>query len=165
MSHAKISILTATTGFEGACVYNEQCSVYGAAYCPKPNETIDKRSCQCHAYATYNKEKVLCEMKEGLGEYCEIDSMCSVPNTRCNDQKSCVCKDNYLEKDGSCEPGIGAECKGSSDCEPANSECVAKITNEKRSTRFSLDLKEEKKYCTCKKQYIHTEDECLRKGK
>ncbi|XP_063703380.1 rh5-interacting protein-like [Culicoides brevitarsis] len=145
-----------TTGFEGSCVYNEQCSVYGAAFCSK----ITPKTCQCHAYATYNKEKELCEMKEGVGEYCEIDSMCSVPNTRCNEQKSCVCKDNYLENDGKCMPAIGAECKESEDCVQENSECV-KVTNEKRSTRFSMD---EKKYCTCKKQFVHADGQCLKKA-
>lgn len=141
-------------------MFNEQCSVYGAAFCSKETP----KTCQCHAYATYNKEKSLCELKEGVGEYCEIDSMCSVPNTRCNEHNSCVCKDNYLERDGKCLPGIGAECKEPDDCVQQNSDCV-KLTNEKRSTKFSLDLNEEKKYCTCKKQYVHTEGECLRKGK
>lgn len=152
---------TATTGFEGSCVANEQCTVYGNAFCPK----ISPRTCQCHAYARYNKEKDLCELKEGVGEYCEINSMCSVPHTRCSESNSCVCNDNYVEKDGKCRPSIGAECDDTNEiCEPENSECV-KITNEKRATRFSIDKSEEKKYCTCKKQYVHVQGECLKKGK
>lgn len=91
--------------------------------------------------------------------------MCSVPNTRCNEHKSCVCKDKYLERDGKCTPGIGAECQEpDAICLQKNSECVKNV-NEKRSTKFSLDLTEEKKFCTCKKQFVHTDGECLRKGK
>uniref|UniRef100_A0A336MXT6 CSON002763 protein n=1 Tax=Culicoides sonorensis TaxID=179676 RepID=A0A336MXT6_CULSO len=148
-----------TINFEGSCVYNEQCSVYGAAYCPKD---APKKTCQCHAYATYNKEKELCELKEGLGEYCELDSMCSIPNTRCNEHKSCVCKENYVERDGKCMPGIGASC-GSPDemCALENSECVS---NGKRNSKYSIDQSEGQKYCSCKKQYVHAQGECLKKA-
>lgn len=155
-----IRTFTATIGFEGSCVNDIQCSVYGAAFCTKTSP----KHCECHAYATFNKENVLCELKQGVGEYCEIDSMCSVPHTRCNDQNSCVCQDKYLEKDGKCMPGVGAECKVVDECVQENSECVKKST-EKRSTKFSLDLKEEKKFCTCKKQFVISEGECMKKGK
>lgn len=101
-------------------------------------------------------------MRKGIGEYCGDNNICSIPNTICSHEKSCICKENFIESDGKCKPAINGQCTSPLDCVVENSECI-KMTNEKRNSKVSNN-DDDQKFCTCKKEYVHTKGECLKKG-
>lgn len=88
-------------GINTACTQQSQCSPYGASYC----RSQSPKRCVCHDYATYNENTELCELKDGLEEYCKDTKDCSVDNTFCSNGNSCVCKPNYIAQNGDCKPG------------------------------------------------------------
>lgn len=143
----------------GSCLNTVQCTPFNA-YCPNIQGS---RFCTCHKYTIYNEKREMCEPREGLLQYCTKEEDCSnVPNTRCDTaENTCVCKANYVENAGKCEASIGAECQETSECRVPNSECL-EVVNEKR-TILGKSTKNTG-YCTCKKEYLHVNGECLRKG-
>ncbi|XP_050339516.1 prion-like-(Q/N-rich) domain-bearing protein 25 [Bactrocera neohumeralis] len=133
-----------------SCTSDSQCSPFGAANCP----TIIPRRCTCEEYAQYDELQQLCVYKQGLGEFCETNEACTtVENTVCLNSY-CACKENFLERNNTCIPGVGANCDADVECGVDNSVCdFTSPTSEERE-----------KSCQCKKGYVHFKDECLKEA-
>lgn len=142
----------AAIGINTSCTQPSQCTPYGAAFCP----TQQPRQCRCHEYAKYNEKTQMCEMKEGLGEFCETTTNCKVENTVCTPSKTCECKPNFIaQNDIECKPGFGAECDTTVDCAFENAECKIEIENEATTT----------KKCLCKEDFVAVGNVCFEKAK
>jgi hypothetical protein len=144
-------IKIAGSGINKSCTQPSQCSPYGAAYCVKE----DPRQCKCYDFATYNEATELCELKKGLGEYCETSESCKIENTECTDRQTCDCKPNYIaQNDNVCKPGLNANCVETEDCAFENAECKVEVVDETTTV----------KKCHCKDEFINVGNNCLEKG-
>jgi hypothetical protein len=142
--------IPASLGINNSCTTQMQCSPFGAAHCV--NE--QPRRCQCYEYATYNEKSQLCELKEGLGEFCEKAESCKVPNTVCTTRNTCECKTNFVAQNNEeCKPGYKAECVENEDCAFDNAECKIEVVDEK-----------ETKKCGCKEDFVGIGSSCFEKG-
>ncbi|CAD6995280.1 unnamed protein product [Ceratitis capitata] len=132
-----------------SCTSNSQCSPFGAAYCP----TVIPRRCTCEEYAEYDELRQICVYKQGLGEYCESDDVCgTVANALCTNN-SCQCKENFLESNNTCVPGVGANCDTDVECGVDNSVCdFTSPTSEERE-----------KTCQCKRDMYTLRMSALRR--
>jgi hypothetical protein len=137
-----------------SCTQQSQCTPFGAAFCPEEQP----RRCQCHEYARYNESTQFCEMKEGLGAFCEESEQCKVSNTLCSPRSTCECKPNYVAQveTDECRPGDGGDCKETEDCAIANAECKVEVVDEKNE--------EVPKKCRCKDDFVGIGNECFEKG-
>jgi hypothetical protein len=143
----------AAEGIETSCTQPSQCTPYGSAFCP----AAQPRRCRCHEYAKYNAATELCELKEGLGEFCETVATCKVENTICTPQNSCECKPNYIaQNEIECKPGINAECEITDDCAFENAECKVEVVDETIT---------QPKKCLCKEEFVAVGNVCLEKGR
>lgn len=133
-----------------------QCTPYGAATCVATVENPLARRCFCHEYARFNNATELCEMKQGVGEYCQQAATCKVANTVCTTSNTCECKPNFVaQNDEACKPAFGAECEATEDCAFENAECKVEVINETTT----------KKACKCKDEFVDVGNKCLEKGK
>lgn len=145
-------LISAASGINTSCTQPSQCTPYGAAFCP----SVQPRRCQCHDYAKYNGATELCELREGLGEFCKRTETCKVENTICSTRNTCECKSNFVaQNDNECKPAYGAECETTEDCAFENSECKMEIVDETTET----------KKCRCKDDFIGIGNSCFAKGK
>lgn len=145
-------MLSAASGIQTSCTQPSQCSPYGAAFCP----TQQPRQCRCFDYAKYNEVTQLCEMNQGLDEFCEKTENCKIENTVCNTERNtCECKPNFIAQNNSqCKPGMNAECEITDDCAFENAECKVEVVDETTA-----------KKCQCKDEFVAVENVCLEKGK
>lgn len=125
--------------------------IKGAAYCPKE----DPKQCRCYEYAKYNEKTELCELKTGLGEFCETSATCKVSNTECTARNTCDCKPNFIAQNESCKPGMFSNCEKTEDCAFENAECKVEVVNETAT----------EKKCRCKDEFVNVGNVCLEKGK
>jgi hypothetical protein len=96
-------IFVAALGIGGSCTQPSQCTPYGAAFCA----TVTPKVCTCHEYAVYNPTTELCELKKGLGQFCQNDPDCKqLPNAMCTHKNTCQCKPNFIAQNDECKPGI-----------------------------------------------------------
>lgn len=152
--------LKAGSGINKSCTQPSQCSPYGAAFCVKQ----DPRQCKCYDYASYNEATELCELKKGLGEYCETSESCKIENTECTDRQTCDCKTNYIaQTDGVCKPGLNANCEKTEDCAFENADCKLEVVDEKFAVLANIQSDTVKK-CHCKDEFINVGNTCLEKG-
>lgn len=137
-------------GINTSCTAPSQCTPYGAAFC----KVEQPRRCECYPYAKYNEATELCELKEGLGEYCEETETCKVENTVCTSINTCECKANFVsQNENECQPAYGAECEKTEDCAFENAECKLEVVNEIES-----------KKCRCKDDFVGFGNTCFEKG-
>ncbi|CRL03034.1 CLUMA_CG016428, isoform A [Clunio marinus] len=151
------SCIKSASGINTSCTQPSQCTPYGAAFCP----TLQPRRCQCYDYARYNAATELCELKEGLGEYCETNKNCKVENTVCTTKNTCECKQNFVaQNESECKPSFGAECEVTEDCAFENAECKLEVVDEITSTVTSTIEKYQ-----CKEDFVGVGEKCLEKAK
>lgn len=94
----------------------------------------------------------MCEMKQGVGEFCEQTEACKVKNTVCSPENTCECKAKFVaQNDEECKPGFEGECEVAEDCALENAEC-------------KVDVVDETKKCKCKEDYVAAGSTCLEKG-
>lgn len=96
----------------------------------------------------------MCEMKQGLGEFCDQTVACKIPNTLCTPQNTCECKANFVaQNESECKPGYTAECEETEECAFENAECRIEVVDEK-----------ETKKCGCKDDFVGIGNACFEKG-
>jgi hypothetical protein len=132
-------------GIGTSCTLDAQCSPYGAAYCP----TVSPKQCRCFDYATYNPERELCELKKGYEEYCKTAKDCTLPNTQCTRQNTCICQPQYYYVNETCKAGQGKACVADNDCAFEKAVCEAK---EGADT----------KVCDCKDGFVYHDNKCYK---
>uniref|UniRef100_A0A182PGL4 EGF-like domain-containing protein n=1 Tax=Anopheles epiroticus TaxID=199890 RepID=A0A182PGL4_9DIPT len=145
-------------GINTSCTQQSQCSPYGAAYCP----TVSPKRCTCHPYARYDEATQLCIEKEGHEAYCERDADCSLANTRCSNQKTCVCKPNYYYVNERCKAAKGGECETAADCAFEEAVCQSPSV----SDDGSLMEPAEPRQCDCGKGHLYeaANNRCLKEA-
>lgn len=134
------------------CTRDFQCSPFGLSFC---NPTTPK-DCLCHQYAVHDPVQQMCISKTGIQEYCKDTTDCSLKNTVCSAENTCLCAPNYVEKEEQCLPSEGAACEKDDDCVVEDSECVAE--------EIVDDDDNELKVCRCKADYIYYQNQCYVKG-
>lgn len=121
----------------------------GAAFCP----IAQPRRCTCHDYARYSEATEMCEMKTGVGEFCQQTTDCKTANTVCTTKNTCECKANFVaQNDAECKPGFDSECEVTEDCAFVNAECKVDVVDETV------------KKCKCQEEFVAVDNVCLRKG-
>ncbi|XP_050069193.1 prion-like-(Q/N-rich) domain-bearing protein 25 [Anopheles maculipalpis] len=148
--------LKSALGINTSCTQQSQCSPY-AAYCP----TVSPKRCACHPYARYDEATELCVEKEGYEGYCERDTDCTLANSRCSNEKTCVCKTNYFYVDERCKASKGAECETETDCAFEEAVCESPSASEGESVEPS-----EPKQCNCRKGHFYqpSNNRCLKEA-
>lgn len=146
------NLFLAAIGINTSCTQPSQCTPYGAAYCIPVSPG---RVCTCYDYAKYNEATELCEMKQGMGEYCGPTDPCKITNTVCTSRNTCECKPNFIAQNDECKPGYSAECEKTEDCAFENAECKFEMVNETESNS---------KQCKCNEDFIGIGNACYEKG-
>ncbi|XP_059610468.1 rh5-interacting protein-like isoform X2 [Phlebotomus argentipes] len=140
-------------GLQYSCVTHSQCSPF-LGMC---SSGVLIPSCICHPYKIQDTESQICEMRKGLGEFCEKKEDCSVSKTACQPDNTCACDDSYIEVDEQCKPAITGSCESNEDCAVDNTECMTDSADKEDET-----AQMDQKVCRCKEGFTHTANtECL----
>lgn len=152
----------AAQGINTSCTQQSQCSPYGLAYCP----AASPKRCTCHPYAEYDEEKQMCVEKQGHEAYCEKDADCTLANTRCTPQKTCVCQTNYFYVNERCMAASGSPCQTVADCAFDEAECTGDGESESEAEPPSEPSSDSPKRCRCKRGYLYQSDsnKCLKEA-
>lgn len=143
--------ISAAAGINTPCTQPSQCSPFGAAFCP----TAPPRCCSCHVYAKYNAINELCEVRNGLGGFCETTKDCKVENAACTPRNLCECKPNFVaQNESECKPSFAGECEATEDCAFENAECRVEMVDEKLPAKM----------CRCNDDFVKVDKTCLKKG-
>lgn len=143
--------ISAAAGINTPCTQPSQCSPFGVAFCPP----APPRCCSCHVYAKYNAINELCEVRNGLGGFCETTKDCKVENAACTPRNLCECKPNFVaQNESECKPSFAGECGATEDCAFENAECKVEMVNEKLPA----------KKCRCNDDFVKVDKTCLKKG-
>ncbi|XP_035776720.1 prion-like-(Q/N-rich) domain-bearing protein 25 isoform X1 [Anopheles albimanus] len=156
------SCLKPAQGINTSCTQQSQCSPYGLAYCP----AASPKRCTCHPYAEYDEEKQMCVEKQGHEAYCEKDADCTLANTRCTPQKTCVCQTNYFYVNERCMAASGSPCQTVADCAFDEAECTGDGESESEAEPPSEPSSDSPKRCRCKRGYLYQSDSnrCLKEA-
>lgn len=134
-------------GIGTSCTQDIQCNPLGLAYC---NIVPILKVCECREYAKYDENSQLCVPLEGLNEYCEQTSDCSLPKTVCSERNTCVCESNYIASDDECKPSVDATCTTDNDCSALDGAVCVDDSAEKDT-----------KICQCKSGLAFVGGECI----
>lgn len=178
-----------TTSPDYPCASDESCALFGENYYCDYDEELFVKKCVCTMGSKFDPEHALCL---GNALECNSDYLCksTKPNSWCDNFK-CVCKENFMEVDGTCMPLIDGICETNEDCSfVANTECneetktcmctkdMVKLDNEKciaiaeglksecvinEQCSMSVSNSECKNLlCACSEQYVTNNNECVK---
>ncbi|XP_057335151.1 prion-like-(Q/N-rich) domain-bearing protein 25 [Microplitis mediator] len=101
-------------------IKHAKCSMGKKCACKENYVSINETTCEpmkdfvCHAIAQSDATRDFCRKNNECGD---------LVRKYCSENQTCICKPNYIELNGSCQPIIGGDCNRNEDCIPDNSFC------------------------------------------